>query len=303
MIKLPIGVNINNLIDDLRILSWEASDILIYYSTMLKDPNKKREILKSNNKEDPVTIADLKVNDLIIKRINERYKDVDWEILSEENVKIGLNSFDINSKWLWVLDPLDGTKDFIQGTGNYAMHLALNYKNESFMGVVLIPDKNELWFSNGEKVWCERRDQSKLKANISNKKSLKDMTIVTSKNHRNPTLEMLINKIDFKNKIIMGSIGCKIASILRGESDIYISFSLPGESSPKDWDFAAPEAILKAAGGVITDIENKEISYKNPNFNQEGIIIASNNKKNHKDICMQIKEIVQRYGISPLKKN
>ena len=54
----------------------------------------------------------------------------------------------------------------------------------------------------------------------------------------------------------MGSIGCKIASIIRGESDIYISLSLPGKSSPKDWDFAAPEAILKAAGGgSITKIK------------------------------------------------
>ena len=47
----------------------------------------------------------------------------------------------------------------------------------------------------------------------------------------------------------MGSIGCKVASIIRGEGDIYIALSLPGKSAPKDWDFAAPEAILKAAGG------------------------------------------------------
>ena len=59
----------------------------------------------------------------------------------------------------------------------------------------------------------------------------------------------------------MGSIGCKIASIIRGESDIYISLSLPGKSSPKDWDFAAPEAILKAAGGSITNLDNEELTF------------------------------------------
>ena len=98
----------------------------------------------------------------------------------------------------------------------------------------------------------------------------------------------------------MGSIGCKIASILRGESDIYISLSLPGKSAPKDWDFAAPEAILKAAGGVITDINNKEICYGKSNFEQGGILIASNDRDKHADICLQIKEVINKYSIYPL---
>ena len=70
----------------------------------------------------------------------------------------------------------------------------------------------------------------------------------------------ILNKIGFKKVTVMGSIGCKIASILRGECDIYISLSLPGKSSPKDWDFAAPEAILKAAGGAITNLNNEELN-------------------------------------------
>ena len=76
----------------------------------------------------------------------------------------------------------------------------------------------------------------------------------------------------------MGSIGCKITSILRGESDMYLCLSLPGKSSPKDWDFAAPEAILKAAGGAITNLDNKELTYGNLKYEQGGILIASNDK-------------------------
>ena len=71
----------------------------------------------------------------------------------------------------------------------------------------------------------------------------------------------------------------KLHQLLRGESDIYICLSLPGKSSPKDWDFAAPEAILKAAGGAITNLDNEELSYGKSNFEQGGIIVASNNKK------------------------
>ena len=298
MIKLPFGVEINNLIDDLRSFSWEAADILLYYANIIKKLDQKNEILKNKNNNDPVTLADLEVNELIINRINQKYQDANWEILSEENFKIESNNFN-NVDWLWILDPLDGTKDFIQGTQNYAMHLALNYKGKPCIGVVLVPEKDELWISYAQKLWCEKRDGSIRKQNLSQTNLLKEMTTVTTKNNRNEKLKDLIEKINFKKTIVMGSIGCKVASIIRGDSDIYISLSLPGKSAPKDWDFAAPEAILKAAGGAITNIDNKDLVYGRTDLKHSGIIIASNNRENHKRICLQIKEIIERYNIYP----
>ena len=298
MIKLPFGVEINDLIDNLRSLSWEAADILLYYANIIKKLEQKNEILKNKNNDDPVTLADLEVNELIINRINQTYQDTNWEILSEENFKIQSNYFN-NVDWLWVLDPLDGTKDFIQGTQSYAMHLALNYKRKPYIGIVLIPEKDELWISYEEKIWCENRDGNIREQNMSKTNILEKMTIVTSKNHRNQKLKDLIEKINFKKTILMGSIGCKVASIIRGESDIYIALSLPGKTAPKDWDFAAPEAILKAAGGSITNIDNEELVYGSTDLKHSGIIIASNNKKNHKRICSEVKEIIKEYNIYP----
>ena len=130
--------------------------------------------------------------------------------------------------------------------------------------------------------------------------NFEEMTLVTSKNHRNENLRNLIEKIGFNETKIMGSIGCKISSILRGESDIYICLSQPNKSCPKDWDFAAPEAILKAAGGAITNLDNEELSYGNSNFEQGGIIIASSDKKTHKQICLEIKDLVKKHEIYPL---
>ena len=98
----------------------------------------------------------------------------------------------------------------------------------------------------------------------------------------------------------MGSIGCKITSILRGESNIYICLSLPGESSPKDWDFSAPEAILKAAGGSITNIDNQDLNYGKSDYRQEGIIVASSDNRTHGKICWEIKEIIKKYNLYPL---
>ncbi|ABV51021.1 CysQ protein-like protein [Prochlorococcus marinus str. MIT 9215] len=300
MIKLPSGVDINNLIDDIRIFSWQAADILLYYSKLLEDSDGKRNILKNNNVNDPVTVADLKVNELIIKRINEKYKNINWDILSEENVKISSKGFDSKTDWIWVLDPLDGTKDFIQGTGNYAMHLALNFKQKTYIGFVLIPNKNQLWITDGKKTWCEKRDGTRYKPNLLKKNNLQEMTLVTSKNHGNEILKNLIQKINFRKVEIMGSIGCKIASIIRGDSDIYICLSLPGKSSPKDWDFAAPESILKAAGGAVTNLDNQELTYGQTSFQQSGVIVATSNKDTHGSICLQIKKIIEDNAIYPL---
>ena len=95
----------------------------------------------------------------------------------------------------------------------------------------------------------------------------------------------------------MGSVGCKIASIIRGDSDIYICLSLPGKSCPKDWDFAAPDAILSAYGGAITNIDNERLIYGQKNFEQSGIIIATNDKETHGRTCKEVKEIIRDYNL------
>ena len=81
---------------------------------------------------------------------------------------------------------------------------------------------------------------------------------------------------------------------------IYISLSLPGKSSPKDWDLAAPEAILKGSGGLITDINNRELLYGKTKFEQSGILIASNNSEDHYKICFEVKKIIKEYDLYPL---
>ncbi len=300
MVKIPISFDIHNLIDDLRNISWEAADILLYYSKILKYSESKDKFIKTKGNQDPVTLADLKVNEMIIGRINEKYKNSNWGILSEENVKLKTDISFTQSGWQWIIDPLDGTKDFIQGTDNYAMHLALNYNQKPFIGVVLIPEKDELWISDGEKVKCEKRNGSLEKILKPKYKSLNEMTFVSSKNHRNKYLDDLVEKINFKKVILMGSIGCKIASIIRGDSDMYISLSLPGQSCPKDWDFAAPEAILKAAGGAITNLDNMELTYNKKNFEQRGIIIATNNRETHESTCNQVKELIRKFNLFPI---
>tara|TARA_B100000575_G_C23032708_1_gene594541 strand:+ start:218 stop:1123 length:906 start_codon:yes stop_codon:yes gene_type:complete len=300
VIKLLSDLKTDNLINSLRGFSWEAAEIMLHYSQEMKNINNDSKFVKFKNNNEPVTIADLEVNKLIINRINSKYPGIKWGFLSEENFKEDTYQ-DFDHEWLWVLDPLDGTKDFIQGTGNYAMHLALNYRNRPFIGVVLIPERNELWISNGENLSCENKSGHQKNISLTRNKTLQQMTIVSSKNHKDKHLENLLSKITCKNLITMGSIGCKIASILRGESDLYISLSDPSKNTPKDWDYAAPNAILKAAGGVITNLNNEEIKYNKANLNHGGLIIASNDKFNHKYICNHIKTLIDEYNLIPFE--
>ena len=75
---------------------------------------------------------------------------------------------------------------------------------------------------------------------------------------------------------------------------------MPSKSAPKDWDFSAPEAILKTAGGAITNLDNEKLFYGKSNFQHGGIIIATNNSLTHQKVCSEIKEIIKKYDLYPL---
>ena len=297
MTNLSVDIDLNNIIEVLRGLSWEVSDILLYYAQVLKVNSEKNNLIQSKLDGSPVTIADLKVNDLVFNLLKKKISNFSWGFLSEENHKVNFNKVGSNTNFLWVLDPLDGTKDFINGTGNYAMHLSLNFQNKPLLGVVLIPEKEELWIADGDKVWSEKKNGLKYKPNNLFKENLHDMTLVISKNHNNKVLKKLVSKLPVKDVISMGSVGCKISSIIKGESDLYISLSLPGKSAPKDWDFAAPEALLKCAGGSITNEKNEPLSYNKNNYLQSGLIIASGNKNNHENLCQIVKENIDNNNL------
>ncbi len=143
---LPNGVDLQALLKCLRKLSWGACDILLAYSRGEKPPYGFPEALTvEEGGEGPVSAADLSVNKWLLNGFKSHFPQAGWELLSEETAKDHLSDNDIISKdWLWILDPLDGTKDFIQGTSDYAMHLALNYKRKPYLGIVLLPEKNQL---------------------------------------------------------------------------------------------------------------------------------------------------------------
>ena len=276
---LPAGVSKEALLTELRRLSWGAADILRAYARGEQPPHGFSKALSvDNGGEGPVSAADLAVNQWLLEGLSGAFPDAGWTLLSEETAKEQLTEGEpLPAEWLWILDPLDGTKDFLQGTGEYAVHLALVRGNRPVLGVVLLPEADELWIGLvGDGAWCEDREGTRSPVRFSQREELSDLLLVASRSHRDDRLEKLIGELQLGGSKAVGSVGCKVATILRGETDLYISLS--GRSAPKDWDMAAPEAVLLAAGGRFTHADLGELTYNTGDVRQAGCLIASHGK-------------------------
>ena len=285
---LPEGVELFNLLEKLRELCWGSADILMAYARGEKPPFGFPQVLSvKEGIEGPVSAADLAVNSWLINGLQSQYPLINWFLLSEETAKDFSFGKNFSSDgWIWILDPLDGTKDFLRGSGEYAVHLALLYKQQPVLGIVLIPELEELWFGGrGLGTWCENRIREKKFCSFSNRTDLNEIILVASRSHRDERLEQLFRRLEIPNQKAVGSIGCKVATILRGESDLYISLS--GKTAPKHWDLAAPEIVLKSAGGNFTHVDGTLLKYDDKDFSQRGCLLASNGI-NHKFLAEKI---------------
>ena len=276
---LPAGVDQEDLLAELRRLSWGSADILRAYARGEQPPHGFPEALSvDDGGEGPVSAADLAVNQWLLDGLSAAFPNAGWTLLSEETAKEQLTEGEaLPAEWLWILDPLDGTKDFLQGTGEYAVHLALVRGQRPVLGVVLLPEADELWFGVvGQGAWCEDRQGQRSPVRFSERTELSDLILVASRSHRDDRLEQLITALGLGGSKAVGSVGCKVATILRGETDLYVSLS--GRSAPKDWDMAAPEAVLLAAGGRFTHADSSALTYNTGDVRQAGCLIASHGK-------------------------
>jgi 3'(2'), 5'-bisphosphate nucleotidase len=283
------GIAENVLLAELRRLSWGAADILLAYGRGEQPPYGFPQALSvDEGGEGPVSAADLAVNQWLLEGLEASFPEAPWTLLSEETAKEQLSpGVPLEAEWLWILDPLDGTKDFLQGTGEYAVHLALVHQGAPVLGVVLLPEKEELWFGLLERAgtgraWCENRAGEAFPPNLSPRRELGELVLVASRNHRDQRLERLLEDLALGETLAIGSVGGKVATILRGETDLYISLS--GKSAPKDWDMAAPEAVLRAAGGAFSHADGRALAYNTGDIRQAGCLIASHGPS-HRELC------------------
>ena len=214
---VPEDVDLTTLLCELRKLSWAAADVLMAYARGKEPPyGFQKALTVEQGGEGPVSAADIAVNELLITGLKNKFTFKDWDILSEESSKgKSFQPEHLNKDWCWILDPLDGTKDFLQGSENYAVHMALAFKQKPTIGIVLIPEKNELWIGIiGSGAWYENRDGSKKQISFSKRKEISELVLVSSKNHQQVKLFNLLSTLGLAQTKKIGSVGCKVASIL-----------------------------------------------------------------------------------------
>ncbi len=269
-------LNLTEIMALARPIAWGAGDILMKYYQEPQD----LQIQFKGEEEGNVTSADLAANDFILSQLKQIFGTEKFAYLSEETE----DSIDrLSHDWVWIIDPMDGTSDFIRRSGEFAVHIGLTYRQRPVLGLVAIPAHDRLFqgiLDNG--AYVETRDGNQTPVHVSNKVKLDQMVVVASRSHRNYQLESILQELPKAAEIAVGSIGGKFAAIAEGNADVYISVS--GKSAPKDWDYCAPEIILTEAGGKLTHSDLSPLSYNNLELRQWGTIVASNGHC-HSEIC------------------
>jgi 3'(2'), 5'-bisphosphate nucleotidase len=253
-------------------IAWEATDLLrAFYRS--------EDVTVVDKGGEPQTNADRAVDAHILARLQECYGE-SCGYLTEETYS--QQSEPCKQDWVWIVDPIDGTKEFINKTGEYAVHIALTYQQRPWLAVVALPEAEKIYRAVRGR-GCEVLDrQGAQSIRVQQQTPLADSVVIASRSHRSPGLEKVLASLPCQQQIQVGSVGGKVAAILEGRADIYISKS--DKSAPKDWDLAAPELILTEAGGAFTDTEGRELQYNKADVSQWGCLVASSGQW-HQELC------------------
>lgn len=219
-------------------------------------------------KEDhsPLTKADKLANEIIVKGLREAFPN--YSILSEEE-KDNLDR--LRNDYCFIVDPLDGTKEFIKRNGQFTVNIALVYKHRSIIGVIYVPVTGELYYAQkGKDSFLETPDGRIRKLEVSSITDLDKVRLVMSSSHGCKEMEELIQKYRFSNFVEMGSSlkGCLVAS---GDAEIYYR-----HNPTMEWDTAAMQCIAEEAGAIFKQMDDTEMLYNRENsLNDKGFYIIN----------------------------
>lgn len=211
--------------------------------------------IREKGKDDPVTTADMAANRIITQKLKNIFPE--HAILTEEEP----DTWDkTGSEWVWMIDPLDGTRDFIKANGEFVTMVGLTHSGKPTIGVVVEPATGlELYACKGLGAFKSLLSQGDKSARVkmSDTADLKHLRIVISRSHRDPKVDKFIQLLDIKDEISSGSVGRKVAMVISGEADMYVHPA----GGTKLWDTCACEVIASEAGGVLHSGTGEPISY------------------------------------------
>jgi len=257
------------------ILDFYATDFLI------------EEKIFGDNFSEPVTIADRTASKIIVESLADAFP-ADG-ILSEEEFD---DQERLTKSRVWIIDPLDGTKGFVEKTGDFAVQIGLAENGESILGVVFLPLEDALYFAAKAKgAWLIEKNDAPKRLQVSDETNFAEMNLAVSKNHRSPKMNRIVGDFNLKKEIRRGSVGLKVGLIARRICDLYIHLS----PRTKHWDTCAPEIILKEAGGKLTDIFGEKIVYNTTDVHNHNGVLASNTAA-HDLAVARLKPLLTEFG-------
>jgi 3'(2'), 5'-bisphosphate nucleotidase len=219
---------------------------------------------------EPVTQADLESSELIVRRLRQAFPGD--AILSEELPDDGER---LDNPRVWMIDPIDGTRDFVRGDAGYVVMLGLCVAGRPVVGAVVQPATGQLWMGAvGLGAWKEQPGGERTPLRVSTIQKSSDIRLVSSKSHRSEYYERFRRALGVEDELALGSVGLKVALIAEGSRDLYV---YPG-SQTKIWDSCGPEAILTAAGGKNTDCAGNPLCYTSATVQNPGGLVASNGR-------------------------
>ena len=220
--------------------------------------------LKIEIKEDgsPVSNGDLRCNELITNKILELTPNI--PIVSEETVDLKIKN---KEKIFWLIDPIDGTKEYVAGKDEYTLNAALIINKVPNIGLVGAPKKNQLFYSYGNNDSYLIENKKKIKNDCSKKTSKGEIVALSSYAHPPEEIMKELRKYNVTSVVKMAS-SYKFCVIANGEYDIYAA-----KERANEWDYAAGHAVAEHAGAIIKTLDNKPFDYGKEDYANPSILM------------------------------
>ena len=228
-------------------------------------------VIDSKAGNEPVTNADYAANALIVAKLRAAFPDD--VVLSEEIPDDGSR---LGRARVWMVDPIDGTRDFILGDDGFAVMIGLCVDGRPKIGAVAQPSTGKTYTGiAGVGAWLDHRDTPSAPRQPLHTSPIAGppgIRLVASKSHRTPRVDAVRQALMIDDEINVGSVGLKIGLVAEAARDLYVYTG----GRTKIWDTCGPEAILAGAGGRMTDMDGNPLTYAEPDLYNHRGIIASN---------------------------
>lgn len=250
------------------------------------------EKLGVDNFAEPVTIADRMSSRLIVSELQKAFPN-DGILSEEEDDVVEIRA---SRHRVWMIDPIDGTRGFINKDGDFAVQIGLTENGVPVLGVVFLPVEDILYYAVKDSGAFVVKDSQTKKLKVSDKTDFSQMTLVASRNHRSPKMARITKDFGLQREIQRGSVGLKIGQIVEQKADLYIHLS----PRTKFWDTCAPQIILEESGGKMTDLFGESLRYDSNDVQNHNGVLATNGVS-HNQTADKLKSLLREFGRFRLK--